>query len=241
MFCRKCGSSNDSDATFCNSCGAPIKENSGQDNIDLAILWYNRGIEFSKSKEYEKELLSYNQAIFYNDKDPDFWNNKCDVLNTLKRYDEAVQAGKVAVQLSPEDPDYWDTLCDAYIGTNDREKADECQKNAFNLRKNKKETKKSEISSDEAWNEINVLAKSSIVIILVLALIGYILNADLFHIFLLFLAVLIGYFWTGPFNFDIAKGHNRNINWAYFIGFVLSFPGWFLYWVYVKLTNDPED
>jgi hypothetical protein len=98
---------------------------------------------------------------------------------------------------------------------------------------------KEEWSSVDAWNEVNGLTRWSIGIILILAFLCYILKADGFHIFSLIIGVLIGYFWTGPFSVDIAREHNRNISWAYFIGFVLCFVGWFFYWVYVKLTNDP--
>jgi tetratricopeptide (TPR) repeat protein len=132
--CQKCGAENEGNVAFCKTCSAPLNEIPQQHPLESAIFLYDKGNEFSKIKEYEKALMAYDQALFYNDKDSDIWNNKCDILNILKRYDEAVQAGNVAVQLSPQDPDLWYTLFDSYIGLNNREKADECLKNIQNLR-----------------------------------------------------------------------------------------------------------
>lgn len=108
-------------------------------NIDYnpkdSKFWYNKGVKFSESKEYEKALLAYDQALTFNDKDPDIWNNKCYVLTKLGNCDEAIKAGKTAVELAPNDPVLWETLRDAYIGCNNQEKADECQKNVLRLKK----------------------------------------------------------------------------------------------------------
>lgn len=98
-------------------------------------FWYNKGVNFSDSKEYEKALMAYDQALIYNDKDSDIWNNKCYVLTKLGKYDEAIKSGKIAVELAPNDSDLWETLRDAFIGYNDRENADECQKNVIRLKK----------------------------------------------------------------------------------------------------------
>ena len=97
--------------------------------------WYNQGVKFTESKEYEKALNAYDQALINNDKNPDIWNNKCFVLIKLGRCNEAITAGNIAVQLKPNDPELWDTLRDAYIACNNQEKADECQKNVLRLKK----------------------------------------------------------------------------------------------------------
>jgi tetratricopeptide (TPR) repeat protein len=96
---------------------------------------YNKGVEFTESKEYEKALNAYDQALLLNDKNPDIWNNKSVVLTKLGRCNEAIIAGNKAVQLKPNDPELWDTLYDAYITCNNQEKADECRKNIIRLRK----------------------------------------------------------------------------------------------------------
>ena len=107
-----------------------------------AVKFYNEGLVLSKSEDYEKALAAYNQALIFNDKDPDIWNNKCYVLTKLGKFDDAVKAGNVAVQLSPQDPEILDTLCNAYIGCNNREKTDECQKKVLELRENSNETRR---------------------------------------------------------------------------------------------------
>ena len=75
-----------------------------------AEYYFNQGIYFSKTKQYEKALAAYNQAINNDDKDADTWNNKSFVLTKLGRYDEAIEAGKVALQLAPNDAEIKDTL-----------------------------------------------------------------------------------------------------------------------------------
>jgi tetratricopeptide (TPR) repeat protein len=104
-----------------------------KNNIELSEVWYNKGVDFSDSKEYEKALMAYDQALTFNDKDQDIWNNKSYVLTKLGKCDEAINAGNIAVKLAPNDPVLWKTLRDAYIGCNNQEKADECQKNVLKL------------------------------------------------------------------------------------------------------------
>jgi tetratricopeptide (TPR) repeat protein len=87
--------------------------------------WYNKGVDFTESKEYEKALNAYDQALLNDDKNPDIWNNKCFVLTKLGRCDEAIIAGNKAVQLNPKDPELRDTL----------RQAEECQKNMLRVRK----------------------------------------------------------------------------------------------------------
>jgi tetratricopeptide (TPR) repeat protein len=107
--------------------------------------WYNRGVSFTESKEYEKALKAYDRALAYNEKDPDIWNNRCYVLTKLGKCDEAINDGNTAVELKPNDPELWDTLRNAYINCNNQEKADECHKNILRL-------KRKEIGSDpEFW------------------------------------------------------------------------------------------
>jgi len=50
---------------------------------------------------------------------------------------------------------------------------------------------------------------------------------------------IIGYFWLAPWTANLAKEHNRSINWAYSFGFFFSFLGCGIWWIYVKLTTDP--
>ena len=79
-------------------------------NNSQSEYYYNQGCDFTKTKEYEKALAAYNQAITNNNKDANTWNNKSYVLTKLRRYDEAIEAGRVAVRLAPNDAEIRDTL-----------------------------------------------------------------------------------------------------------------------------------
>jgi tetratricopeptide (TPR) repeat protein len=79
-------------------------------NYTQAEYYYNQGVHFMNAKKYENALAAYNQALTFNDKDADIWNNKSFVLIHLGRYDEAIEVGKVAVQLAPNDAEIRDTL-----------------------------------------------------------------------------------------------------------------------------------
>ena len=153
MFCPECGTELPDYAKFCNNCGNPqihTVPNTNKNNItgsqkndDIGInynnfvfpskYWYNKGVEFSRSNEYEKALHAYNQALTFEDKDPDIWNNKCYVLIKLGKYEEAIKAGNKGVELAPYDYIIWDTLRDAYIASNNPGKASECDKIISNL------------------------------------------------------------------------------------------------------------
>jgi hypothetical protein len=141
-FCPNCGTEISDKVKFCEYCGVKIdtfslkrdEKSIVEENKESAKFWYNEGVNFTESKEYEKALEAYKKALTFDSKDPDIWNNKCYILNKLAKYDEAVLAGNEGVKLSPQDPEIWDNLCDAYIGCNNREKADECKKNINKIR-----------------------------------------------------------------------------------------------------------
>lgn len=78
--------------------------------------YYNKGIDFSASGDFEKALDAYNHAIDLDAKNANAWNNKSYVLTQLGRYDEAIVAGERAVQLSPGDIDIHHTLEEALAG-----------------------------------------------------------------------------------------------------------------------------
>jgi len=96
--------------------------------------WYNKGVEFSESHEYESALAAYDHALSLNDKDPDIWNNKCFVLIKLGRYEEAINAGETGINLAPHDREIRDTLRNAYLANHNPEKAAECENKLSSLR-----------------------------------------------------------------------------------------------------------
>jgi tetratricopeptide (TPR) repeat protein len=142
-FCPNCGTEVSDNVKFCPNCGTNIdsfsvKKNEDsilKENKESAKFWYNEGVDFTESKEYDKALMAYDRALTFDSKDPDIWNNKCFVLTKLGRCDEAVLAGNKAVQISPQDPQAWDNLCDAYTECKNKVKADECRRNASKLQK----------------------------------------------------------------------------------------------------------
>jgi len=143
MYCSNCGNELSDHANFCSNCGnATISgntskkatEDSKESNQDkYSKYWYNKGVEFSESHEYERSLNAYNQALAIDDKDPDSWNNKSYVLIKLGRYEEAIIAGMIGVNFAPNDPLIWNTLRDAYLANNNPEKAAECNNKISNL------------------------------------------------------------------------------------------------------------
>ena len=83
------------------------------------------------------------------------------------------------------------------------------------------------------WNDLNSLTHWTIII--------FILSALLENPAIGIIGALIGYYWLGPWAANFAIEHKRNINWAYFFGFLFAFLGCALYWIYVKVTTDPID
>jgi tetratricopeptide (TPR) repeat protein len=143
MYCPNCGNELSDHANFCSNCGnanisgntsKKATEDSKESNQDkYSKYWFNKGVEFSESKEYERALYAYNQALTIDYNDPDTWNNKSFVLIKLGKYEEAINAGKIGVNLAPHDPVIWDTLRNAYLANNNPEKAAECKNKISNL------------------------------------------------------------------------------------------------------------
>jgi hypothetical protein len=85
--------------------------------------------------------------------------------------------------------------------------------------------------STSIWNEMNSLTHWVIIILIPLVIIGNPIAG--------IIGALVGYFWFAPWTATFAKEHNRNKNWGYFFGFLGLIP-LAIYWVYVKLTQDPR-
>lgn len=106
---------------------SPQKENSSE-------YWYNKGVEFSESHQYENALQAYNKALSIDNRDPDIWNNICYVLIKLGRYEDAIHSGVAGANLAPNDPEIWETLRNAYLANHNPEKAAECENKISGLR-----------------------------------------------------------------------------------------------------------
>jgi hypothetical protein len=84
----------------------------------------------------------------------------------------------------------------------------------------------------ESWKGVNTIAQFALIAVFVLAAIfGNIIGA--------IIGFLIVYYWFGPWTFNFAKEHNRNVSWAYFYVTIGSLLALLVYYVWVKLTKDP--
>jgi uncharacterized membrane protein (DUF485 family) len=99
---------------------------------------------------------------------------------------------------------------------------------------------KEELSADESWNAVNALTRWSIGIFLILIFVSNLAEENGIGIIGIIFGTIIGYYWLAPATVNLAREHNRNISWAYFIGFCICLLGFVIYWIYVTLTNDPQ-
>ena len=53
--------------------------------------------------QYDDALNSFEQAILFNQKDPDLWNLKGIALRSLGRYDEAIECFNKSLEIDPRD------------------------------------------------------------------------------------------------------------------------------------------
>jgi len=217
-----------------------MTEKPEQKNIELCDLWYNKGVNFSDSKEYEKALMAYDQALTFNNKDPDVWNNKCSILTKLGRYDEAIKAGNIAVELEPYDPVLWDTLHAAYIGGNNQEKAEECSKKISDI---KKSFLNENIEIKFYFWKMHPIAIIISIIYVFLAILGSLpldnLSFTSLHTSLIFTFIIlgIGYICGEHAAKKWAPRINGSQSWAFMIPFLTNLLGFFIYWIYYKYND----
>ena len=53
--------------------------------------------------QYNDALNSFEQAILFNQQDPDLWNLKGVALRSLGRYDEAIECFNKSLEIDPRD------------------------------------------------------------------------------------------------------------------------------------------
>ena len=233
--------------------GGYMTETAEKDNLKKSKLWYNKGVDFTESKQYEQALMAYDQALTFDDKDPDIWNNKCYILNILAKYEEAVKAGSVAVKISPQDSQIWNNLRDAYIGCNNQEKADECKKNmkSFNF------SNQSDCVNSKIRIAIGLVILLFVVLtFLKLGIIGSyaqfqerpldtllygitgVWSAFFHYNFIgIVISALFGWFILGPYYADLANEYNRNPTWGFFYGVFFGIVAGFIYIPYLLIVG----
>lgn len=251
-FCTDCGTKISETVKFCPECGAKTDfsntnsdktETSVKNNKESVKFWYNQGIDFSDSKEYEKALDAYNHALAINDKDPDIWCNKCSVLIKLKRYEDAIKAGNIGVELAPNDLQIWDNLRDAYIGNKNNEMANECLIKIYDLKNSwpfKKEAFKQLFSFP-----VFLMVIVSVIISFCIAIIISIIGVNDFIIGNLIKFFLVSILFWFPF-YVLAKFSSHELD-SYFSYLVIILIGListfiiFFYPVYIEIHNPSFD
>jgi hypothetical protein len=83
-------------------------------------------------------------------------------------------------------------------------------------------------TANEIWNKLSSLTKWIIIIISILSCIKNIFS---------FIGIALGYFWFAKWTAELAIDNNRNVNWAYFIGFEFSIIGYLSYAAYIFVIN----
>ena len=79
---------------------------------DMAIFYYNQGINKIELEDYEAALLDFNEAIKLNAKDADFYANRGYVKGELDDFIGAIEDYTIGILLDPND----------HIGYNNRAK-----------------------------------------------------------------------------------------------------------------------
>jgi tetratricopeptide (TPR) repeat protein len=69
---------------------------------DLAIIYYNRGIEYARKSDYDRAISDYNEAIRLDPKYAFAYYNRGLVYNDQKNYDRAISDYNEAIRLDPK-------------------------------------------------------------------------------------------------------------------------------------------
>jgi len=72
-----------------------------------AVSAFNTGVNLTENGQYEKALLSFDQAISLEPKYFEAWNGKADVLNRLGRYNESLMAVDTGLGINPQFTQGW--------------------------------------------------------------------------------------------------------------------------------------
>ena len=68
-----------------------------------AEVYFNQGVSYAKSEEYEKALVAYNKAIELDPKYPDVYYNRGICYRKLGEYDKAISDYSKSIELDPDD------------------------------------------------------------------------------------------------------------------------------------------
>lgn len=87
--------------------------------------YVSEGQKLLKSKQYEKAIESFDNALDINATGVDALAGKADGYMGLDKYDEAIPLLEKAIGISPSDPTYYDRLITALVKTENIEKAND--------------------------------------------------------------------------------------------------------------------
>ena len=81
-------------------CTAAIKS-SRLSTADLAVMFYDRGVEYGNRKDYDRALSDYSEAIRLNPKDPNPFAGRGNIYRIQKDYARAIADNDEAIRLNP--------------------------------------------------------------------------------------------------------------------------------------------
>jgi tetratricopeptide (TPR) repeat protein len=67
----------------------------------LAVAYYNRGLAYARSNQYEEAIKDFKKALELNPKYAGAYNNRGNVYHELKQYKKAIEDYKEALELNP--------------------------------------------------------------------------------------------------------------------------------------------
>ena len=80
-----------------------INKNNSNDKKFLSESYYKKGYSLSKLNNKKEAIKSFDEAIKYNDKNPDIYNYKAHCLTVLENYEEAIKTYIKIINLNNED------------------------------------------------------------------------------------------------------------------------------------------
>ena len=70
----------------------------------LAVAFYNRGVEWTSKRDWDRAIADYTEALRHNPLDADSHNNRGNAFSDRREYDKAIADYNEAIRLKPNDP-----------------------------------------------------------------------------------------------------------------------------------------
>jgi len=95
----------------------------GQGIDETAQMWFNRGLEYAKRKEWARAIDAYLQAIRYEPRFPEAWNNLGYCYRKVKEYQKSIEAYRRALELRPDFAYAHEYIARTYLAMGNRQEA----------------------------------------------------------------------------------------------------------------------